>query len=155
MELKKILWPTDFSENAARALPYVASLSERYRTEVHVLYVIQELGFHEPWYGEFDRSHIEKIHEWEDKTARKRLDEICDAHLKGCPLYIKHVAMGDPATEILRVIAEEHVDMAVMATHGRKGAFNFGSVAEKVLKNSPVPVVTIPVVKREGSEEVS
>jgi nucleotide-binding universal stress UspA family protein len=35
--------------------------------------------------------------------------------------------------------------MVVMATHGRKGYFHFGSVAEKVLKNSPVPVVTIPI----------
>lgn len=145
MEVKKILWPTDFSENAAKALPYVTSLSEKYQTEVHVLYVIPELGLHEPWYGEFDRSHIEKIHDWERKTAEKRLDEICDTYLKGCRLYVKHIALGDPADEILKMIGKEKVDMVVMATRGRKGRFFFGSVADKVLKNSPVSVVTVPI----------
>ena len=144
MEVKKILWPTDFSKNAERALPYVTSLGEKYQTEVHVVYVIQELAYHEPWYGEFDRSHIEKIHEWEEKKAQERLDEICEGYLKGCPLYIRHIAIGDPAQEILKLIDTEKVDMVVMASHGRRGHFDFGSVAEKVVRSSPVPVVTIP-----------
>ena len=145
MELKKVLWPTDFSENSEKALPYVTSLSEKFQTEVHVLYVIEELAIHEPWYGEFDPSHIEKIHEWEDKKARERLDEVCSKYLEGCPLYIKHVAIGDPAQEILKLVEEEKVDMVVMATHGRKGHFRFGSIAEKVVKNATVPVVTVPI----------
>ena len=145
MEVKKILWPTGFSKNAAKAQPYVTSLTEKYQTEVHVLYVIEELAYHEPWYGEFDRSHIDKIHEWEEQTAERRLDEICKNYLKGCPLYVKHVAIGDPAQEILKLIEKEKVDMVVIASHGRKGHFYFGSVAEKVVKNSPVPVVTIPI----------
>ena len=145
MEMKKILWPTDFSENAESALPYVESLGEKYQTEVHVLYVIPELGDHEPWYGTFDRSHIDKIHEWEEKTARNRLDEVCDNHLQGCKLYIKHVALGDPAETILKMVEEEKIDMVIMASHGRKGSFHYGSVAEKVIKNSSVPVVTVPI----------
>ncbi|MCJ7595588.1 MAG: universal stress protein [Desulfobacterales bacterium] len=145
MELKKILWPTDFSGSAEKALEYVTSLSEKYQTEVHVLYVIEELAHHESWYGEFDRSHIDKIHEWERQKAQERLDEICERYLQGCPLYIKHIAIGDPAQEILKLTDSEKIDMVIMASHGRKGYFHFGSVAEKVLKNSRVPVVTIPV----------
>ena len=145
MEVKKILWPTDFSGNAESALPYVSSLGEKYQTEVHVLYVIPEIGEHAPWYGEFDRSHIDKIQEWERKTADKRLNEICEKYLDGCPLYIRHIATGDPAEEILKLVEKEKVDMVVMASHGRKGHFHFGSVAEKVVKNAPVPVVTIPI----------
>jgi nucleotide-binding universal stress UspA family protein len=125
-------------------LPYVASLGERYQTEVHVLYVIEELGHHEPWYGEFDLSHIEKIHAWERKKAGERLNEICEKHLQGCPLYIRHIAIGDPAQEIMKLIDQEKVDVVVMASHGRRGHFCFGSIAEKIVKNSPVPVVTIP-----------
>jgi len=145
MEVKKVLWPTDLSDNAAAALPYVESLSEKYKTEVHVLYVIEELGYHESWYGDFDKGHIEKIHQWEQKMAQKRLDQICANHLKGCPLYIKHIAIGDPAQEILHYIDKEKPDMLVMATHGRKGRFSFGSVTDKVVKSSTVPVVTVPV----------
>ena len=145
MEITKILWPTDFSGNAEKALDYVTSIGEKYQTEVHVLYVIEELGDHEPWYGEFDRSHIDEIHDWERKTAEKRLNEVCENYLKGCPMFVKHIAIGDPAQEILNLADQEEVDMIVMASRGRKGRFHFGSVAEKVLKNSTRPVVTIPV----------
>lgn len=109
------------------------------------LYVIDELGYHGPWYGEFDRSHIEKIHEWERKKAEERLSQICEKHMQGCPLYVKHIAIGDPAQEILKLIEKEKVDLVVMSTRGRKAAFKFGSVAEKVLKNTHVPIVTIPI----------
>jgi len=146
MVMQRILWPTDFSKNASLALPYVTSLTEKYQTEVHLIYVIDDLGHQEdPWYGELDKSHMDKIHAWEKKKAAERLDDICENHLKECPLYIKHIAVGDPAREILKLIDKEKVDMVVMATHGRKGDFGFGSVAEKVVKNSPVPVVTIPI----------
>lgn len=144
MEVKKILWPTDLSGNAEKALPLVTSLSEKLQGEVHLLYVIEELALHEPWYGEFDSSHIDKIHDWERKKAEERLDWVCGEHLQGCPLYIKHMAIGDPADEILKIIPEEGIDMVVMAKRGRKGRFSFGSVTEKVVKNAPVPVSVVP-----------
>ena len=149
MEVKKILWPTDFSKNGARALPYVTSLTEKYETEIHVLYVIEDLAHHEPYYGEFDRSHIDKLHEWEEKRAKERLDKICTTYLNRCPKYIKHIAVGDPAQEILKFIEKEKVDMVVMAKRGQKGHFRVGSVSKKVVEKSPVPVVTIPI----GSEK--
>ncbi len=148
MEVKKILWPTDFSPNAEKALDYVTSFGEKYQTEVHLLYVIEDLGHHEPWYGEFDKSHIEKIHEWERETAEKRLGDICTKYLQGCPLFIKHIAIGDPAEEILKTADQEKADMIIMASHGRRGTFGFGSVSEKVVKNAAVPVVTIPVAPK-------
>jgi nucleotide-binding universal stress UspA family protein len=134
MEMKKVLWPTDFSANAEKALDYVTSLSDKYQTEVHVLYVIPELAQHESWYQE-----------WEEKTAKERLDQVCNNYLQGCRLYVKHIATGDPAEEILKLVRQENIDMVVMASHGQKGQFHFGSVAEKVVKNSPVPVITIPI----------
>ena len=83
--------------------------------------------------------------EWADKSAKKRLDQVCEKYLDSCPLYIKHIAVGDPAQEILKLIDNEGVDLVVMASHGQKGNYRFGSVTEKVMKNSPVPVTTIPV----------
>lgn len=147
MPVKKILWPTDFSDRAEKALPYVNSLTRKYDAEIHVLYVIEDLTVHK-WYGEFEPEHIAKIREWEENTARKRLEETCSTYLDGCPLYIKHVAVGDPAQEILKCIEREGVDMVVMASRGAEGHFSFGSVAERVVKNSAVPVVTIPVNAR-------
>ena len=145
MEVSKVLWPTDFSSSAEKALPYVTDLTQKYGAEIHVLYVIEDIAHHDGWYGEFDKTHIDKLMEWADKSAKKRLDQVCEKYLKSCPLYIKHIAVGDPAQEILKLIKEENVDMVVMASHGAKGNFRFGSVTEKVLKNSPVPVTTIPI----------
>jgi nucleotide-binding universal stress UspA family protein len=145
LEVKKVLWPTDFSSNAQKALPYVKSLTMQYGAEIHVLYVIEDVAHHVPWYGEFDEEHINKIMQWADKSAKGRLDQICDKYLEGCPLYIKHIAVGNPALEILKLIDKEKVDLVVMASRGQRGHFRFGSVTERVLKESTVPVTTIPV----------
>jgi nucleotide-binding universal stress UspA family protein len=145
MEVNRVLWPTDFSSSAEKALPYVTDLTQKYGAEIHVLYVIEDIAHHEGWYGEFDKTHIDKLMEWADKSARKRLDQVCEKYLNSCPLYIKHIAVGDPAQEILKLIDKEKVDLVVMASRGAMGNFRFGSVAEKVLKNSPVPVTTIPI----------
>ena len=145
MEVKKVLWPTDFSSSAEKALPYVTDLTQKYGAEIHVLYVIEDIAHHEGWYGEFEKAHIDKLMEWADKSARKRLDQVCEKYLNSCPLYIKHIAVGDPAQEILKLIDAEKVDLVVMASHGAQGNFRFGSVTEKVLKYSPIPVTTIPV----------
>ena len=145
MDIKKILWPTDLSPNSETALESVTSLSKKYDAEIHILYVIEDLGIHEPWYGVFDSDHKKTIHEWEEKQAVKRLEQICEEYLNECPLYIKHVAVGDPSEQILKLVSDENIDMVVMATRGRRANFSFGSVTEKVSKNSPVPVVTIPV----------
>jgi len=145
MEVKKVLWPTDFSSSAQQALPYVTDITQKYQAEIHVLYVIEDIAHHKSWYGDFDKTHVDKLMEWANKSAEKRLGQICEKYLDGCPLYIKHISIGDPAQEILKLIADEKVDMVVMASHGEKGHFRFGSVAEKVLKNSPVPVTTIPI----------
>ena len=70
VEVKKILWPTDCSVNAQRVSPYVTSLGERYQTEAYMLYVIDALAYHEPWDGEFDNTHIEKIEAPRSKPRR-------------------------------------------------------------------------------------
>jgi nucleotide-binding universal stress UspA family protein len=144
MEVKKILWPTDFSSIAEKALPHVKSLTERYGAEVHVLYVIEDTAHHDGWYGAFEQKRVQELMDHALKTANKRLGQICEKYLESCPLYFKHVAVGDPAQEILRLIDTEKVDLVVMTSHGAKGNFRFGSVAEKVLKNSPVPVTVVP-----------
>lgn len=153
LDVKKVLWPTDFSSSAEKALPFVTSLTMKYGAEIHVLYVIEDIAHHVSWYGEFDKTHTDKLMQWADKSAKERLDRICEKYLDGCPLYIKHIAVGDPAVEILKLAEEENVDLIVMASQGKSGHFRFGSVSEKVLKESPVPVTTVPV-KGSGSKDV-
>jgi len=147
MEIKKVLWPTDFSSSAEAALPHVKSLAVNHDAEVHVLHVIEDVVHHEGWYGEFEEGHIEKLMEKARKKAAERLDQICERYLEGCRLFIKHVAVGDPAAEILKFIDNEKIDGVVMANRGKSGNFSFGSITERVVKHSPVPVNVIPTEK--------
>jgi nucleotide-binding universal stress UspA family protein len=73
------------------------------------------------------------------------LDELCEKFLDACPLYIKHIAVGDPAKEILKLIQKEKIDVVVMTSKGSESHFDFGSVSEKVVRCTTVPMLTIPV----------
>jgi nucleotide-binding universal stress UspA family protein len=79
------------------------------------------------------------------EAAEKFMDKVCEHQMKGCPNFERRILSGDPAAEILKTIDSEAVDLVVMGTHGYKGLEQaiFGSVARKVVKNSPVPVLTI------------
>jgi nucleotide-binding universal stress UspA family protein len=109
------------------------------------LYVMKDYPAFGASYGQFDPDELKKMQEWEKQTAGSRLTEICDKFLNECPLYIRHIAVGEPAKEILKIIADQKINIVVMANRGSEGHFNFGSVAERVLKCTTVPVVMIPV----------
>lgn len=141
MKIEKILWPNDLSKCSEGAMPYVSSLAKKYGATVHVLYVTPDLTRHESWYGDFDSSHAQKIVEWETKKAEERMQEICEKHLSHCAAYARHARVGDPASEILEFIRKENVDMVVMCRKGEGGHFRMGGVAQKIVSNSPVPVV--------------
>ena len=147
MEIKRILCPTDFSENAAKALPYVTLFSEKFHCEVHVLYVLKKYGEWGAAYGDFRESDYEKMQEWERKTAEERLSEMCEKFLNTCPLYIRHISVGDPAKEILKLIEGENIDIVIMASQGSESHFDFGSVADKIIKSTSIPVTLIPIHK--------
>ncbi len=144
MEFKKVLWPTDFSRNAAKALSIVKSLTQKYNAELHLLYVF-DTSLHLPWYGHLEKDYSDRLIERGRELAQKRLERICNKYLKDCPMHTRHTVMGDPAQEILKFIDEEKVDIVVMPTHGQRGIFPFGSVTEKVVKNSTVPVMAVPI----------
>jgi nucleotide-binding universal stress UspA family protein len=150
MEIRNLLWPTDFSAAAASALPYVTSLSQRYQAEIHLLHVAEDLARFEHYWGSGpNQKHIDELHKFALKISRERLTALCANSLNGCPRYHIHLLLGDPAKEIIKTIEELGVDLVVMATHGVRGNFPFGSVAERVVRSSSVPVLTVnPAVNK-------
>jgi nucleotide-binding universal stress UspA family protein len=96
-------------------------------------------------YGEYDPDDFEKMKKWERQMAEQRLDELCEKFLNACPLYFKHIAVGDPAKEILKMVQKEKIDVVIMTSRGSESHFDFGSVSEKVVKCATVPMLTIPV----------
>jgi nucleotide-binding universal stress UspA family protein len=74
------------------------------------------------------------------------LEAVCAKELKACPNIELKLVQGDAAAEILKAVASEKADMVVLTSHGRgaeeldQKSADFGSVAKKVMANSPVPV---------------
>jgi nucleotide-binding universal stress UspA family protein len=145
--VKKILWPVDFSYSCNSVLPYVCGFAQSEKAEVVLLYVAQDITDYEAWYGELDEDHARRIQEWEVGHANRRIDDACDIGLSGCPSVKKKVVIGDPLQEILKTVKEEGIDLVILASRGRgadkRGDRAFGGVADKVIKNSPVPVMIV------------
>ena len=142
-EFKDILFPIDFSESSKKILPYVLTLSKAFGSTVHLLYVVRDLkyltSFHVP------HPSLTLIENEIAESSQKMMEKVCEEELQGCSRFVKKILIGDPAHEIIQYAQEEKIDLIIMGTHGRKGLEKalFGSVAEKVVKNSPVPVLTV------------
>ena len=143
IEINKILFPLDLTENSSKILPYVLSVSEKYNSQIYLLHVVQDLN---KW-GKLYVPHpsMDKFQEEAIKNAKKAMDKICENQLQSCPNFQKRVVSGDTVDEILKIIESENIDLLIMGTHGRKGLEHviFGSVAENIVKKSPVPVLSI------------
>jgi nucleotide-binding universal stress UspA family protein len=143
VEIKKILFPCDLTENSARILPYAMSLSERYHATIYLLHVVEDFA---KWAGFYvPHTPVKEMQDQAYKNAERLMGRVCDESLGGCLYFIQVIQAGEPVAEILKLIDSEKIDLVVMGTHGRKGlelAF-FGSVAENVVKKSPVPVMVV------------
>jgi nucleotide-binding universal stress UspA family protein len=154
MEVQTILWPTDLSKNSVKAAKNVESLAETYKAKVILLYVGVDLMSHFGAYGEPSKEHVSHFQKFEMDHARKKLESVCQKELKACPALEVRLVQGDPATEIIKAIKKEKADMVVITTHGRGAeevdqvSAEFGSVAKKVITNSPVPVHLVNPLKK-------
>jgi nucleotide-binding universal stress UspA family protein len=142
-EIKKILFPNDFSENASKILQYVLSISEAYNSTIYLLHVVQDL--HKWGKAYIPHPSMDVFQKEAVEGAEKVMDRVCEEQLQSCPSLERRVVSGDPATEILKTIEAEDIDLVIMGTHGRKGLEHviLGSVAENVVKKSSAPVMTV------------
>ena len=146
MEVRTILWPTDLSKNSLKAARHVVSLADKYKAKVILLYVGVDLMSHFGAYGYPGEEHLKHFQDFELKQAKKQMETICDQDLKACPNVDIRLVQGDAAQEIIKTAKEVTADLIVLTTHGRghddldQKSADFGSVAKKVLANSPVPV---------------
>jgi nucleotide-binding universal stress UspA family protein len=146
MEVRTILWPTDLSKNSIQAAKHVSSLALKYEAKVILLYVGVDLLSMFPAYGTPSEGQLQHFHQWEIEQAKKHLEAVCAKELKACPNIEVKLVQGDAAAEILKMIKAAKADMVVLTSHGRghedldQRSADFGSVAKKVLANSPVPV---------------
>lgn len=143
-DLKKILFPVDFSEVSPKVVPYVQMMAKRFEAEIHILFVVRNLQylanmFHVPG------SSIENFEVEVLQGAEGRIEEFAKTHFKENVVSNSKVVQGDPAETILEYIKSERMDLVIIGTHGRKGLDRvfFGSVADRVIKMSTCPVLSI------------
>lgn len=148
-KVKNILLPTDFSKTSLTASEYAVELANQYNAKLHVLNVLEKTP---PILAikSLDLSR-EKIIESIDADAQAQIDE-CVRKIKKIKNIevVAAVRKGIDYEEIIKYSKDKKIDIIVIATHGRTGILHtlLGSVAEKVIRYSKVPVlVTTPPSK--------
>ena len=137
---KKILVPVDFSDCSKSALEYAVSIAWCFQGTVDVLHVWEA-----PPAGYQDVQALHWVLDDVRQEAREELDEFIEATVKTDVAVRPLLQLGDPQEAILRHAAKGGYDLLVMGTHGRTGLAHLflGSVAERVVRQSRTPVLTI------------
>ncbi len=159
VNLRKIVVTTDLSGFSLAAMDFAASLRLLYSSKLYLLYVSEESPVVLPTLHGLE-TDVEGLRQRMAQDANVELERFMTLHVNPDLNIIPVVRMGHPSDEIIAFAREEGIDLIVMATHGRTGFEHvlLGSIAEKVVRNSPVPVLTIkPASVREpilNSEDI-
>jgi nucleotide-binding universal stress UspA family protein len=145
--IKTILLPTDGSECSRKAMTYAMSLGRQYGGRIVALHVI-DVGWEEQTRiasVEVGPELMHKLHDGYAQEARRILQEVLDTGAEsGVPVDTRMIK-GIPSEGIVRLGKELPADLIIMGTHGHRGVSHFllGSVAEKVVRRAPCPVLTV------------
>ncbi|GBE37109.1 stress response protein NhaX [bacterium BMS3Bbin07] len=143
MEIKKILFPTDFMEGTVQAIPYAVDLAKKYGARLYIIHVIHEVtratGLYVPHIA------VDELYKSMQAEAEKEITRVYLEELRGFGDVEYKVLTGIPYEEIINFAENNAMNMIVMGTHGRKGLDRlfFGSTAEKVVKGAHCPVLTV------------
>jgi nucleotide-binding universal stress UspA family protein len=144
LNIRRVLFPTDFSNGSKRAFPQAAFLADWHDAELHILNVT---GRHRYDYRENKDNFplpIDTLTEWLRRPSKSvsggKWPDLKERHI------VQHqVESSAPAERIVEYADERDVDLVVMGTHGRRGVDRmlFGSVTEEVVRTAPCPTLTV------------
>jgi nucleotide-binding universal stress UspA family protein len=139
--IQRILVPVDFSETSKRALEYASFFANRFDAKLDVLNVWGPSEYQGDDMVVLTRSEPELTL---STFLRNHADQQLNEFLRGVPHSNRMLEAGEPAQIIAKVAGEGKYDLVVMGTHGRTGLSHLlmGSVAEKVVRTAPCPVLT-------------
>ena len=148
-----ILLPTDGSESSKKAMAYALYLAKQCSAKVVGLHVTGHRWERRKERGSIGEEPdvVQKIRREEEAEEGRILQEIVDGAAQIGVAVETRTATGSPSEEIVRLAKERLVDLIIMGTHGRTGISHFflGSVAEKVVRWAPCPVLTVPLKEHE------
>lgn len=134
IQINKILCPVDFSHPGKYAFDYACAVAKRHDASLEILHIAEASAYAEdelpPGQISVEESLQQQLKEWAKKAD--------------CPAETNLIA-GIPYIEIVKRAEEIHADMIVIGTHGRTGMKHLliGSVAERVVRTAPCPVLTV------------
>jgi len=137
----RILLPTDGSEEMGAVIEHAVSLADHHDATLHALYALDTASLNSlPMETSWET--ISSLLEEEGTTALEAVDEhIGDIDIE------REIVEGSPSRRIVQYAEDQDIDLIVMGTHGRGGIDRLllGSVAERVVRTSSVPVLTVRV----------
>jgi nucleotide-binding universal stress UspA family protein len=143
VEIKKILFPVDFSEVVDELVPLALTLVQKFAADLYVLTVIPDMSSFASFYA--PHSNIQVFQDEVYQGAEKKIEALRHL-LKDAPKVETRILKGSPAEQIIETAQKEGIDLIVMGTHSRTGLEKaiFGSVCDKVIKSAVCPVLSIP-----------
>ncbi|HSE22059.1 MAG TPA: universal stress protein [Pyrinomonadaceae bacterium] len=153
MEIRSILFPTDFSECGNFALSYAASLARTFHAKIICVNVIEPIVPTVGYSGMTEPLPIADITDQLEDSAERELPKLAECDECAGLEVEELVVHGEAASEIVRVARDQHVDLIVISSHGRTGLGRilFGSTAEAVVRHASCPVL---VVKPPAEDEI-
>ena len=138
-----VLFPTDFSENAKKALPYAAEIAYQTGSKLTLFHASQEPMYLAPNFEEVRQQTVQKT----DRLFNQLIDELReDDRFKKLDITTV-LQLGQPVTGLLEYVRQSKAGLIVMGTKGATGNRNIvlGSVATSVIQKSGVPTLTVPI----------
>lgn len=154
LDIRKILVPTDFSANSEPALDYAAAMAPKFGAAIHLLHVCEVPSVTT---GSMD-AYAVAYSDWSQKLGDEAEQGLArlQGRFTGIPVSTE-VLFGNPARCIVTAAKTNDADLIVMGTHGHGPVMHLmmGNVAERVVRMSPVPVLTVrQPLEREADKEI-
>ncbi len=162
-KIEKILYATDFSDNSRISIDWALALARKHDAKLLALNVIEDIAVRAPsiqmYFSKAEWEKIKKKNETEAiELTKQRLQSFCDdvrddvrSDTTECEYIADEILVrrGVPIKQIVAAATENHCDIIVMGTTGGHGLTDaiMGSTARGVLRNSPVPVLTVPMTE--------
>ncbi len=140
---RKILFPIDFSECSTSVFPQALDISRQFDAKLYLLFVARGISYLTTI--DVSRGLLKNMVAEIARTGENQIQAFCEKNMSDFSNYETKVVTGNPEEQILKSADQQGIDLIIMATHGRKGLDRtlMGSVADHVIKNADVPVLTI------------
>jgi nucleotide-binding universal stress UspA family protein len=153
-----ILIPTDGSDTANVAVDHAVDHAATYGAELHALYVVDidavNFGLGTEQVDRIRQGHLDEMPEVKEEAEEATGYVAAAAEERGIALQ-EHIEVGEPARAIRKFVEDNDIDLVVMGSHGRSGLSRviLGSVAEKVLRRTHLPVLVVDSHELHDNEE--